>query len=562
MELTHERRTAGLSDRLIITLLAIAALIPFAQTLGFGYVMDDTTVIRSNPGIDGWGSLLRVWTQEYGNTPHSSGLYRPVTMALFAVVWNAGGHWALWFHALAVAMHVIATVLVWRVLATGLDRWPAMFAALWFAVHPVHIEAVANVANSSEVLVAIWTGTLMLYLARVDERPARVSWSTAVIAGLLCLAAFLSKESGVTAPLLAALWLWGWRRRSSGQTSARQTVAKWWPALAACVVAAAFVFLLRALILGGAVTRVSIAAPELGLLSGPQRVTAMLSLGPTILGLLFWPRTHNPYYGPNVLTAPYAPWWAAATILFLLLVVLAAGWLAKRGDRRMLVAVGWICIAFGPASNLLVATGQILSERTLYVASIGAAMLVGLALEWAFSIAAASAHRRSTTALVVTAAAIVMIASATRTVRWAGSWRSNSMLFSQMVAADSASYFGYWMKAMDARYEGRPGEAFPLFERAYTMYPRAFGVIVDYSLALSQQGQHARAAATAAELMSWSGAQADSQAVGLYLRLVDRAYGRDSVIAAARRLMKDAPSPTAAEHLERALRGTPQRPPD
>src|SRR5581483_2756256 len=97
--------------------------------------------------------------------------------------------------------------------------------------------------------------------------------------------------------------------------------------------------------------------------------------------LLWWPGVLNPHYGPSVLPArPGATPAAMLTLGAIAIAIASAAWLAWRSvarDRRPLGAVVWCLVAFLPASNLLVATGQILSERTLYLSSIGAAMLVG-----------------------------------------------------------------------------------------------------------------------------------------------------------------------------------------
>ena len=196
-------------DRILIAILVVVALVPYAQTLAFGYVMDDTNVIRGNASLNGWTSLLAVWARQYQNTAYESGLYRPLWMMILAIVWNVGGHWALWFHVLAVGMHVVATVMVYRLIAAGAARWPAALAAAWFAVHPLHVEAVANVANSSEVLVAIWTCALAQHLCRIEARAEPIGWSNAVKAGVLFLVALLTKESGAAATMLALQWLWG-----------------------------------------------------------------------------------------------------------------------------------------------------------------------------------------------------------------------------------------------------------------------------------------------------------------------------------------------------------------
>ena len=61
--------------------------------------------------------------------------------------------------------------------------------------------------------------------------------------------------------------------------------------------------------------------------------------------------------------------------------VVAAALFARRGDRRPLVAMGWVAIAFLPASNLLVPTGQLLAERTLYLPSVGVALLAAWGID-------------------------------------------------------------------------------------------------------------------------------------------------------------------------------------
>lgn len=553
MDASRDALESPSSRRLVIVALIIAALAPYAATLGFGYVLDDTTVIRSNPALRDWGSLVRVWTVPYGGLEsHYSGLYRPVLMTLFAFVWNAGGHWALWFHVIAVVMHVLATILVWRLLSVALHRWPAVLAALWFAAHPVHVESVANVANSGEVLVAIWTCALALCLDRIQRSGSEVRWAQAVGAAALYAAAFLTKESGAVAPALALLWLWGWQRPPSQSSSVGQWLSRWWRVLAALAGAAAIVFILRVLVLGSPLTRVSIAAPGLEDLTGTERMWAMLSLAPRIVALLAWPVTTNPHYGPTTFPATGADARAVASVVALMGIVATGVWLWRRGDRRLLVALGWTLVAFVPASNLFVATGQVLAERTLYVPSIGAAMLFGLALHWATALGR-SKGAKFVGAAAITVALLTVAAFAARTAVWSATWRSNATVFAQMIAADSAGYRGYWLSGWEARYRGRGDEAIALLARAHELYARDRGLLVDYSTALSERGEHARAAMIAAELMGLAGTRTDAFSVGLYLDALEKAYGPDSVIAAAQRLVAAGPSPVAALYLDRAL---------
>jgi tetratricopeptide (TPR) repeat protein len=545
---TPARAAPTVSNRLITVALIVASLAPFAGTLSFGYVMDDTTAIRSNPDMDGWDSLWKVWAHGYGGGRFPFfGLYRPVTMAVFAFVWNAGGHWPLWFHLLAISMHAITTVLVWRLLVRAVGRNPATLAALWFAVHPVHVEAVANVANSSETLVAIWTCALALYLRRLDDRHEPISWAQALTAGVLYLAAFLSKESGAVAPVLAALWVWGGRRPQmpSAGAGAPALANRWWRVGVSCGAAAVVVLTLRSFVLGGPVTGESIAIPGLVELSAFERVRAMLSLGPKILRLLVWPVMLNPHYGPTSFPAS-SNWLALATVSVLAVATSAAIRLAKRGDRRLFVAIAWTAIAFFPASNLLVATGQILAERTLYVPSIGIALLIAWTLDALWMRAAVHRRWRITRTAVVVATALLIAVAAIRTARWNEVWRSHPALFAQMIAADSASYRGYWLSALEARTQRRMDESLALFARAHRLFPDDRGLMIDYSETLSASGQPARAAAIAKGLISSSRHRARPRDIALYLDAIHQAYGPDSLVAASMRLMRQQPSATAA----------------
>jgi hypothetical protein len=529
-------------------LLLLVALRPYLRTLAFGYVMDDTTVIRSNPDINGWDSLARVWMHPYGgpDSPYF-GLYRPLTMTLFAFVWNAGGQWPLWFHLLAMLLHATATVLVWRMLERVTGSLPALVAAVWFAVHPVHVEAVANVANSSEVLVAVWTCLLVLHVARASATADRIGWATAVVAGVLYLAAFLSKESGAVAPALAVLWIWG--EGTLHPTGARRNLstigARWWRVLVACALAAAVVMAGRAAVLGGPITGEPIAAA--GLVDDPvKRAWSMLSLGPTILRLLVWPAGLNPHYGPTTFDPQAQSWLAALTLVTLALAIVAGVMLARRGERRVLVATAWIVLAFLPASNILVATGQVLAERTLYVSSIGVAVLLTAAIDGLRArIPNESRWRRLVPAGLVVATAL-LAAAALQTARGTEIWRTHTSLFARMIAADPLGYRGYWLSGLEARDRRQTREALSLLGRAYMLYPQDRGLMIDYSETLTRAGNPRRAAEVAVNLMASSRHRTRPYAIALYLNALGGAFGPDSVIAAGQRLMSQAPSATAA----------------
>jgi hypothetical protein len=380
------------TDSAIRVALIIAAFTPFVATLFFGYVYDDTEIILRNPVLRGWQSLVHVWSHPYwpAGGPDQFGLYRPLLMAMFAVIWNGAHKYAIAFHVVIVTLHVIATLLLARLLRRGVGRWPAAIGALWFAIHPVHVEAVANISNSAEILVAIWTLLLALLLV---ESP-HPTGSRAVVAGALYAAALLSKESGVVAPALALLAAWGWGPSPREALPAPRSLFRSWRAtLLAWAIVLVAIVIVRYAVLGGITGTASIAASGIEGLSARERIWAMLSLGGLVGRLLTWPTTLNPHYGPSVFpSGPSASIAAVLTILVLVAIVGASWRLARHSvsrDARPLVGVCWTLVAFLPASNLLAATGQLLAERTLYVPSIGVALVIAWILDRALADVAA-----------------------------------------------------------------------------------------------------------------------------------------------------------------------------
>jgi hypothetical protein len=542
-------------DRWIIVALVVAALLAFGSTLTFGFIFDDQWIVHGNTAIRGWSSLLTLWTKPYWVTENGGGgLYRPLLMVIFSVLWNAGLRFPIWFHLLAVAAHASVTVLVWQVLRRAVSALAAALGALWFAVHPLHVEAVANIANSSEVFVTIVTLALVLVVVRGDEQigpDGRVPWMTATLAGALYGAALLIKESGVTAPALALLMLWGWRAPSVGRNgnalSSRMIWRRWARMVFTCAGAFCVVVAARVAVLGAAVGG-SFAAPGLRTLSTAQRIWAMLSVGPKIVGLLVWPRTLNPLYGPRVLGGHFGPNLPAIAFVTGVALLAGASWrFATHGDRRVSTAIAWIAIAFFPASNLLVATGQVLAERTLYLPSVGATLLLAVGIDALVVRArpALTAFRRPATVIGGVLVGLFVFGVARETRHRARAWGDHKALLTQLIAADPGDYHPYWALAVLEQEAGKPDVALQMLERAYRLEQGDRELSIAYAKALIER-QPALASIVLARLMSRPDERAKVDAVSLYLEALGRGYGADSVLAAGQRLFADAPLPTTA----------------
>lgn len=524
-------------------LLAIAPLLP---TLRAAFVYDDTTIIRDNALLRGWGALARVWSQPYWPSEgvDALGLYRPLHLALLATVWNASGGSARWLHVYALLLAVLASLAVWWMLRQGVGAVAALAAAAWFATHPLHVEAIASVANTSELVVTLCTAALVWLIGAVAPKPEHRmrDWLRAAAVGLLAAAALSAKESGLLSVPLAALTVWGWQRDARGQplmAFLRANGRAWLGAL----VGVTAILLARVAVLGAPVANSSIAAQGLSALTASERVTRMMSLWPHIAGMLVWPTSLAPYYGPSIFPAQGTVLAMLSAIVVVTLVALSVAE-ARRGDRRLLVAVGWVALTYFPASNLAAATGQIISDRTLFGATIG----VAFAIAWALDRLPWFARRAAmvVVALVVARGAIV-------SARYAVAWTSHRTLWERLAESQPNEHLAYKLLGMDARARGDMPRALSLLQRALTMAPTDRQLRFELGQAQYTAGQYAPAASTLTPLLKDGDARREPGFVALYLDAVGRGSGPQAVVRAAAPLLHSETAPVAALYSGTAL---------
>jgi len=193
-------------------LLIAAVLIAYAPILGCGFIWDDDDYVTQNPVLRSLPGLWRIWFE-----PTSLPQYYPLVHTTFWLEFRLWGPAPLGYHVGNVLLHAASAVVLWRLLAR-LAVPGALLGALWFAVHPVHVESVAWVTERKNVL------SLLCYLLAAREflrwhagGPRRAWW----IASVWFLCALLSKT--VTASLPAALLVVLWWRH--GRLTRRDLLA-------------------------------------------------------------------------------------------------------------------------------------------------------------------------------------------------------------------------------------------------------------------------------------------------------------------------------------------------
>jgi hypothetical protein len=352
-------------DRRLYLAVIACALVPYLPALWNGFAMDDLYIIVWNPLVHSVQGVWRAFGGPYWPPDLGGQMYRPLPVATFAVDWTiAHGHPA-WFHAMNLIWHAGVAVIV-AIFARRLADWTAALAAgLVFAVHPVHVEAVANVIGLAELMAA--AGVCLAVYAAVVRQDVLLS-GAALVLGLL------SKENAVVAPALIG---WAWIVGLPSRPTSRRMLAF----AASWVVIAGAYLAVRSVVLHPYARLHAIAPVFLGESALAGRLTAIAALG-DVLRLLLVPLTLRVDYSPaertivrSVLDGRFLIGLAGLAIWAGLLVM------AWRRQRRLeAYGLGWIAIAFLPVSNLLFSSGVLLAERTLYLPSVGLALAAGVAL--------------------------------------------------------------------------------------------------------------------------------------------------------------------------------------
>jgi protein O-mannosyl-transferase len=514
------RGVRALSPLGAAALAAIVACLVFANSIGNGFALDDVPIVERNVAIQDATSLRAALRAPYwpGEMGRQQGLWRPATTAVLGLTWSAGGGSPLAFHVLNVALHAGVTAAVVLLLAGVMPTGAALLAGLLFAVHPVHVEAVANVVGVAELLSTLFVLLACLVWTRRSGPADRddpgsgpfavpgPSWLALLVA--LYAAAFLAKEGAVVLPTLLLLI----DVVRLGLTP-RDLIAYARPRLASFAVlgiTAIAILAARYTVLGSVAN--PLPAPGFSLLEEVPRVWTVAGVWPEYLRLLFFPWSLSSDYSPDLVAV--ATGWTTAGILGALsaLTVLAlALWSARRSREpvaRIVLpfAVLWFATAIAPVSNLFFLSGVMLAERTLYLPSVGFVAVVGWGI-WHLC--------RSRRRLSMTIAALVLVALAARTWIRNPVWASDAAVSAALVREHPESSRAQWELGVSLEAQGRLTESHRAFARALWTSNGAAGYLADVSLRMMGQEQM-RAAATLLEQVlrsALSGTAADLLAI-------------------------------------------------
>ncbi len=336
------------------------------------YAQDDMAVIQKNATVHTLAEPWRFFTESYWPKPFAPEMFRPLSSTSFAVQWVIGGGRAWVYRITSIVLYTAATLAVFHLAGLLLPPLAAWLVAAFFAVHPVHVEAVAAAVNQAELVVGMLAGWLVVrYLA--VRKAHRMTRSDGLALFLIYLTAMFFKESGI---ILIGLLVAAEITIVADDRPPWKRLGEIRPLLLVMLLGAATFFLIRTYALEGNARGTYTSEALEGLTMGGRALT-MLTVVPHWFRLMFWPAHLRGDYAPREIEASTT--WGLEQTQGLLLLVLAVVVAVAARRRHPAVTFGllWFGVAIFPVSNVLVPTAIMIAERILFLPSVGMMIAVG-----------------------------------------------------------------------------------------------------------------------------------------------------------------------------------------
>ena len=425
-------------------LLLVTALVYWPVRTHDFINFDDPDYVSSNPRVLAgltWDGVLWAFTNSHSSNWH------PLTWMSHMLDCDLFGAKPAGPHLVNLLFHLTNTLLLFGLLRrlTGALWRSAMVAAL-FALHPLHVESVAWIAERKDVLSTFFglltIGAYARYVdqSKVQSPKSKVSFALALLFFALGL---LSKPMLVTWPfLLLLLDFWPLRRfqlpfRSVPGTVWRRLLAEKIPFLAITVASSVITLIVQ---------RGAGAAVPFDVLSAGARLAQMPVAYARYLGKTFWPDSLAVFY-------PYVNYDFGSPIVLGALLLMAAltGAACRQVRQWPFLAVGWFWFlgTLVPVIGLVQVGRQAIADRYTYIP------LIGLFIAVVWLAAELAARWKIPRAAQVIFAALILAVCTGLTARQVGYWRDTATLAAHTARVTTGNYMAHAQLAGVLAQEGK-----------------------------------------------------------------------------------------------------------
>lgn len=479
-----------LSNPLLVAAVVLGvAILCYAPTLNYPFLFDDRSLVVENPRLRSLWNIRAIFTTNYWGNAFNQELYRPLTHLSFAMNYAVSGLQAWSYHAGNIVLHALGSLLVWRVALLIHSRQAAAWlAAILFAAHPIHTEAVANVAGRAELLAVVLV--LAAWIWHQDYVWREANTGSGFLAALFFAGALFSKENGINLLIVAGLGdVWRLRdrrgpfvwRRLSGMYCAYGAVLLGYLGVRALIFNRAFPvaqdvpFMDNPLVNAATLVRLATAAKVYVLyllkLVFPVNLSADYSFAQIRLSHMWWeaPALLSVFCLGALGLIALRGWWARSTLGFGLAVAL---------------------LTLLPTSNVPFPIGTIMAERLVYLPSVGFCVALGALVYSAVS------ERPAWRSAAIAAGVSIVIALIVLTMNHQRVWMSNMRLWRATFQAAPRNWKAAYNLGLALRGADRTDAGLHAYQHALAIYPDDHNIYANLGIVYFEHGYQDRAIRT------------------------------------------------------------------
>jgi len=448
--------------------------IVFGQTLRHDFInYDDPRYVYQNTKItNGLNVAAIAWAMTHIHAENWHPL-TTITHMLDCQVYGlrAGGH-----HLTNVLLHTVAVVLLFVVLQqmTG-ALWRSAFVAGVFAIHPLHVESVAWIAERKDVLSGVFFMLTLLAYTRYIRAPS--TWRYLIV-GFAFALALMSKPMVVTLPfVLLLLDYWPLNRIRDGRSGVGRQLPRLLlekiPLIALSAVSSTVTFLAQRGALGW--------TEQLPMLSRIHNAVVTYVI---YMRQMFWPANLSVFY-PH--PENRLPSWEIGLAVTLLVCITTAAFVMRKHAPYLITGWLWYLGMLVPVIGLVQVGWQGHADRYTYLPQIG----LYIAATWAVADLTASwLHQR-----IILGPAALLIIGALSWSAWVQTshWRDSETLFTHALAVTGKNDVAENNLGIVFLQKGELDEAISKLQAAIDLRPENGPAHNNLAKALLQKGRLAEA---------------------------------------------------------------------
>ncbi len=476
----------NLTSVLICLALAILTVIIFWSLKDCGFInFDDDFYVYENAYVQSglnWNSVIQAFSFELVEI---SGNWHPLTWLSLMFDHQIFGLSPSGYHLINLLFHVMNTILLFLVLRQMTKTlWPSALVACLFAIHPLHVESVAWIAERKDVLSTFfWMLTMGAYSYYVEHPGVRRYF----LVLLFFVLGLMAKSMLVTLPfVLLLLDYWPLRRfqkikpdpKVQAEVPKRSTIYPLFREKAPLFVLA---------ILSGIATY--IAQQNKGYVQSLELFPLSVRIGNAFVAYIIyikkmiWPSNLAVFYPHSSLLVP---WQVLGSVFLLIAITLVVIWRAKKFPY---LATGWLWYigTLVPVIGIVKVGNQALADRYTYIPLIGLFIIVAWGVPDLFK---KWNHRKE---IFWTSAALSILCLSIITWTQVNYWRNNITLYDYTLKVTEDNWIIYNSRGNAYKGLGNYKQAIEDYNRTIEIKPNCAVAYYNRGIAYYKLGNYRQA---------------------------------------------------------------------